>query len=259
MHPSIGKVHLVGAGPGDPGLLTLRGRERLETADVVVYDALVGWKVLALARPGAKKINVGKRNSRHTLEQEAINALLVRWARKGKSVVRLKGGDPFVFGRGGEEAEFLAENDVPFEIVPGVSSLTAVPAYAGIPVTDRRHNSMLTVVTGHASKNHYGGPSVDWARVSPDGTLVVLMGMAQLKEILAELKRRKWPGSKPIACIRWGTTDRQQVVTGTLDNILRLLRNTRPKFSSPAVIVVGRVVGMADKIAWFNPKKARKQ
>ncbi|HEX4046605.1 MAG TPA: uroporphyrinogen-III C-methyltransferase, partial [Elusimicrobiota bacterium] len=172
-----GLVSIVGAGPGDPGLLTLRGAERLRAAQAVVHDALVRPEVVALAPSSAERFDAGKRDGRHTMDQEEINELLSRLSRRGKRVVRLKGGDPFLFGRGGEEAEALARAGLPWEVVPGVSSCLAAPAAAGIPVTDRRRSSMVTVVTGHACDDGLGGPGVDWARISPQGTLVVMMGL----------------------------------------------------------------------------------
>lgn len=257
MAKRFGKVYLVGAGPGDPGLLTLRGRELLDRAEVVVFDALVSRAVLELAPLPAERIDAGKRGARHRREQEEINRLLVLRARQGKTVVRLKGGDPFLFGRGGEEAEFLARHRVPFEIVPGVSSAVAAPAYAGIPLTDRRCNSMVTIVTGHGAEDRDGGPSVDWERISPSGTLVVLMGMGRLGEILDRLVRLGWPQGTPAACVRWGTTGKQRVLTGTLGDLSGRVRTARPKFGPPAVVVIGKVAKLARKIFWFDPKRAR--
>ena len=253
----VGKVFLIGAGPGDPGLLTVKGRKLLAQADVVVYDALVNPEILKASKRGAKKIYAGKRGSPSQaaagrIDQDQINQLMLRHAKAGKAVARLKGGDPFLFGRGGEEAEFLADHGIAFEVVPGVSSLTAAPAYAGIPVTDRRHNSILTVVTGHSREDTYGGPGLDWKNVSKTGTLVVLMGVEQMKNIVEKLKEGGWPGKTPVACVRWGTWAKQQVVTGALDDIIAKIETAKPAFSSPAVIVVGSVVNLRKKIRWFD-------
>lgn len=254
-----GAVYLIGAGPGDSGLMTLKGRERLEQSDVVFFDALVNPEILSWARPDAVRIDVGKRGhksgrGKRSAQQSSINALLAGYARKGLKVARLKGGDPFLFGRGGEEAEYLAERKIPFEVVPGVSSVTAVPAYAGIPVTDRRCNSMLTVVTGRSGEEKGAGPGIDWRRISPSGTLVVLMGVGSMKAIFSELRKNGWPARTPAACIQRGTMPEQRTVAGTLGNLLAKVRRMRPPLSSPAVIVVGRVAAMRSRIRWFDPQ-----
>ncbi len=266
-----GKVYLVGAGPGDPGLLTVKGADRLKSCDLLIYDALISQEVLDLAGPKALKIYVGKAHAgrsvgasgeKRAFEQDEINRLMVHYAKEGKTVVRLKGGDPFLFGRGGEEAEFLVDHRVPFEVVPGVSALSSVPAYAGIPVTDRRHNSMLTVVTGHASEDVREGPGVDWKKISPKGTLVIFMGVDRFKTIVQNLLRQGWPGNTPVACIRWGTTPNQKVLIGTLLGIIRKMESARPAFASPAIIVIGSVVDLRKKLDWFRPspsKKSRKK
>lgn len=258
MGRKIGKVYLIGAGPGDKGLMTVKGKECLNQCDVVVYDALVNTEILQWVSPRAKKIYAGKRGSAlgksHKTDQKKINDLMVQYAQSGKIVARLKGGDPFLFGRGGEEAEVLAKHQIPFEIVPGVSSVTAVPAYAGIPVTDRRYTSMFTVVTGHSAEDFYKGPQVEWNKIAPSGTLVILMGVGQLNWIIRKLKQLKWPTAMPTACIRWGTTQDQRVIEGTIGDIIKKIKSARPVFTPPAVIVVGSVVKMREKIQWFIPK-----
>lgn len=244
-----GRVYLAGAGPGDPGLITLKCRRVLGLADAVIYDALVNPDILAFVRAGAEKIYAGKKGKKG-MKQEEINRLLQKHAAKGRTVVRLKGGDPFVFGRGGEEAEFLADHKIPFEVVPGVTSVSAVPAYAGIPVTDRRYTSVLTVVTGHSKEDSYAGPGLDWSNISPGGTLVILMGMENLPRIVSELLKNGWRGDTPVAIIRRGTLKDQEVVSGNLSSIIRTLRNRKKPFLSPAVIVAGPVVALRKKIAW---------
>jgi uroporphyrinogen III methyltransferase/synthase len=256
----FGTVYLIGCGPGDKGLLTLKGKECLQKAEVVIYDALVNPEILDWAKPGSKKIYVGKRGMdpckkqrpHHKTDQRYINHLMVKQARQGNPVARLKGGDPFLLGRGGEEAEILARAKLPFEVIPGVSSVTAVPAYAGIPVTDRRYTSMLTVVTGHAAEDSYKGLTVDWNKISPKGTLVILMGVSRLPWIMQRLKKANWPASTPIACIRWGTTPQQQVVRGTIKDIVKKIQDAQPPFSAPAVIILGAVVQLSSKLHWFQ-------
>jgi len=250
---NIGKVYLVGAGPGDPGLITVKGLECLRRAEVIVYDRLVDESILQEASPGAEKIYVGKASSRHTLEQEAINRLLIEKAREGKRIVRLKGGDPFVLGRGGEEAEALVKNGISFEVVPGVSSAVAVPAYAGIPVTHRGVASSFTVVTGHKAVDQ-SEPGIAWDRLASCGdTLVILMGMKNLTAVVGQLLKHGKPPLTPAAVITEGTTGRQQCVTGTLRDIAEKvkLKNLRP----PSVVVIGDVVRFREKLQWFgNPE-----
>jgi uroporphyrinogen III methyltransferase/synthase len=237
-----GAVALVGAGPGDPGLLTLRGRRLLRAADVVVYDRLVDPRLLELAPARALKIFAGKANGVHTLPQPEINELLIAHARRGRRVVRLKGGDPFIFGRGGEEAEALAEAGIPFEVVPGVSSALAVPAGAGIPLTHRRLSSSFAVVTGHDDRCKEG-PGVDWARLATAvDTLVVLMGVANLPQIVSRLTAHGRRPDTPVALIRAGTTAGQQTVTGTLADIVARAADAR--LEPPVVIVIGDVVSL---------------
>jgi uroporphyrin-III C-methyltransferase len=244
---TLGKVFLVGAGPGDPGLLTIRGLELLRRAQVVVYDQLVSPALLEEVSASALKVFVGKRAGRHCIAQEDINEVLVAHARAGRDVARLKGGDPFVFGRGGEEAEALAEAGVSFEVVPGVSSAVAVPAYAGIPLTHRRHASSFAVVTGHESRK--ANSSVDWAKLATAvDTLVVLMGLTNLPVIVAKLTESGRSAQTPVALIGSGTTGRQQCVLGTLADIVEKSASVQ----APATIVIGDVVSLADKLQWFR-------
>ena len=260
MQKKKGKVYLVGAGPGDPGLLTVKGKELLKAAEVVIYDALVKPDILKWAKAGNLKIRARERRKfsslqgrgRREKEQNVINRLMLKYARKGKTVVRLKGGDPFLFGRGGEECEHLVRSGIPFEVVPGVSSVTAVPAYAGIPVTDRRHTSMLTIITGHFGNGSFQGPGVDWKKISPSGTLVILMGMENFNRIARRLKTEGWPGGTPAAIISWGTLPNQRVVMGTLSSMSEKLKRAKPPFTPPAVIVIGNVVRLRRKVDWFN-------
>lgn len=245
-----GICYLVGAGPGDPGLVTLRAKELIERADVLVYDALSNPVLLQWAKPGCEKINVGKRAKEHTMPQDQINDLIVEKTQAGKSVVRLKGGDPMIFGRGGEEAAELAAADVRFEIVPGISSAIAGPAYAGIPVTHRDHNTQLTIFTGHEDPTK-GFSSVDYAQLAKTpGTKVFLMGVARLREITAAFIENGAAATTPIALTRWATTGAQKTITGTLADIADTAERTG--FTSPAVAVIGDVVREREKINWFE-------
>ena len=245
-----GRVYLVGAGPGDPGLLTVRGRELLAQADVVVYDHLAAPCLLDHARPDAERIYVGKRAAAHTLGQQDINQLLIDRARGGAEVVRLKGGDPFVFGRGGEEALALVEAGIAFEAVPGVTAGVAAPAYAGIPVTHRHMASSLGLVTGHEAPEK-DGSSLHWQALADwSGTLVFYMGVSNLESICRRLVAAGLDPYTPVAVIRWGTTTRQQVETGTLDTMPDVARAAGLK--PPAVIVVGQVVALREKLGWFE-------
>ncbi|QJE98022.1 uroporphyrinogen-III C-methyltransferase [Luteolibacter luteus] len=247
-----GICYLVGAGPGDPGLITVRGRECVEMADVLVYDALSSSQFLRWTKKGCEKINVGKRAKDHTLSQEGINALIVEKTREGKTVVRLKGGDPMIFGRGGEEAAELAAAGVKFEIVPGISSTIGGPAYAGIPVTHRDHCSQLTIFTGHEDPTKPES-SIDYAHLAKTpGTKVFVMGMARLREITASLIEGGAEASTPIALTRWATTGSQKTITGTLADIADIAE--RAEFGSPAVAVIGGVVTEREKINWFETK-----
>lgn len=247
-----GYVYLVGAGPGDPGLFTLKGKQVLGKADVVVYDHLVGDKILSYTRPQAEKIYVGKKAGHHALAQDQINELLVHKAKAGKIVVRLKGGDPFLFGRGGEEAQELRQNDVDFEIVPGVTSAIAVPAYAGIPVTHREVTSSLAIITGH-EKPGKEESSLHWQELASGiGTLVFLMGVENLPFICGQLIKYGRDPHTPVALIRWGTLPAQEVLTGTLSNIAS--RVEQAGFRPPAVIVIGDVVNLRDELMWVEKK-----
>ncbi|MEW6682855.1 MAG: uroporphyrinogen-III C-methyltransferase [Nitrospirota bacterium] len=247
---SPGMVYLIGAGPGDPGLLTVRGRECLRRAHVVVYDYLVHPAVLAEAAPGAEIVDAGKRKGAQRFTQEAINALLIARARQGRVVARLKGGDPFVFGRGGEEALALAEAGVPFEVVPGVSSVVAVPAYAGIPLTHRGAATTVVITTGHEDAGR-GESAIPWEDLAlTSGTLVFVMGMTHLAEIADRLLERGRPPDTPVAVIRWGTYPRQQTVIGRLDTIER--DAARLDLQPPGLIVVGEVVRLRERLNWFE-------
>ncbi|MDI3280873.1 MAG: uroporphyrinogen-III C-methyltransferase [Bacillota bacterium] len=247
-----GKVFLVGAGPGDPGLLTLRGRQCLERADVVVYDRLANERLLSYARSDAELIYVGKAANRHALPQEEINLLLVQKASEDKVVVRLKGGDPYIFGRGGEEAEVLRRHGIPFEEVPGVTSAVAAPAYAGIPLTHRGYASSLAIVTGHEDPTK-GESSLRWEKLATaTDTLVFLMGMENLEQIAEKLLAYGRPASAPVALVRWGTTADQEVLVGELGTIAR--RAAEQNFTSPAIIVVGEVVRLRSLLNWFEEK-----
>ncbi len=247
----MGKVTLIGAGPGDPELITLKGIKAIKDADVVVYDYLATEELLDLVRADAELIYVGKRGGHHTKTQEEINQILVDKAREGRSVARLKGGDPFVFGRGGEEAEVLSKAGISFEIVPGITSAVAVPAYAGIPVTHRRFNSSFTILTGHEDphkeKSHH-----KWERIAAGETLIFLMGMKNLSSICNHLIKSGKDAKTPVAVIRWGTTPRQQTVVGRLDNILEEVK--RAGLSAPAIIVVGDVVSLRENLIWFEKR-----
>ena len=214
-----GIVYLVGAGPGDAGLLTLRGAELLRRADVVVYDALVNPELLRLAPKGVEVIYGGKRSSQHAIPQGELNQLLVAKAREGKCVVRLKGGDPYIFGRGGEEAEELAAAKIPFEVVPGISSIVAGPNYAGIPITHRDHCSSFTVITGHEDPTK-GGSDLDWGQIAKiPGTKIILMGVERIRQIAESLRAHGMAPDTKVAMVRWGTTGRQESIDGTLATI----------------------------------------
>ncbi len=246
-----GKVFLIGAGPGDPGLLTLKGRECLLRADVVVYDALIDARLLEWARPASAKIYVGKRGKLHAKEQGEINEILVAQARRGRIVARLKGGDPFLFGRGGEEAAHLYEHNISFEVVPGVSSASGVAAYAGIPLTDRRLSSMVTMVTGHEGVGKQNAP-VEWSRISRQSTLVIFMGLDQLPVITERLIKHMWPADLPAALVKWGSTSQQQIVEGTLGDIAQKAEDSA--ITSPVLIIIGKVLSLRKKVRWFDRK-----
>ncbi len=245
-------VYLVGAGPGDVGLLTLRGAELLRRADVVVYDALVNPELLRLAPKSAELLFGGKRARDHSLSQAELNQLLLSKAREGKLVVRLKGGDPYVFGRGGEEAEQLADAGVPFEVVPGVSSFVAAPNYAGVPLTHRDFCSKLTLITGHEDPAKEDA-TIDWAQVArTPGTKVIMMGTERIGQIAATLVGHGMDAATPIAMVQWGTTGRQQSIEGTLGNIAAVAAKTR--IGPPTVAVIGDVVKLRKKLNWFEQR-----
>lgn len=245
---SRGKAYLVGAGPGRADLITVRGLQLLHRADVVIYDRLIAQELLDEIRPGAECIFVGKEPGRHTLSQDAINDLLIARVRLGKQVVRLKGGDPFVFGRGGEEAAALAAAGLPFEIVPGISSAIGVPAFAGIPVTQRGVANAFAVVTGHARA---GAPdSADWEALARIPTLVVLMGLERIDAIVRRLLAAGRDCQTPAAVISWGTTDRQRVVSAPLGELPGAL--AAAALPAPAVLVVGEVATLRQQLAWFG-------
>ncbi len=247
-----GMVYLVGAGPGDAGLMTLRGAELLARADVVVYDALVNGDLLRLAPAGAELVFAGKRSGIHVMPQEQLNRLLIETARAGKCVVRLKGGDPYVFGRGGEEAEELAKAGIPYEVVPGISSSIAGPNYAGIPLTHRDYCSSFSVITGHEDPTKED-VDVDWAQVArAPGTKVVLMGVTRAAKITEALIANGMDENTPVAVIRWATTGRQQSVFGTLKTIADVVEAA--KFRPPAIIVIGEVVRLREKLNWFEKR-----
>ncbi|HYM14663.1 MAG TPA: uroporphyrinogen-III C-methyltransferase, partial [Dehalococcoidia bacterium] len=249
---NAGLVSLVGAGPGDPELITVGGAARLAEADVVIYDRLANPALLSHARPGAELIDAGKLPDRHTLTQDEINALLVEHGRAGKRVVRLKGGDPFVFGRGGEEAEALVAAGVPFEILPGVTSAIAAPAYAGIPVTHRALASSFAVITGHEHPAK-DGSSIDWEHLARGvDTLIFLMGTGRLAEIAGQLVAHGRPPATPAAVIEWGTLPRQRTVAGTLATIAADV--AAAGIGPPAVTVVGEVAALRDHLRWFDAR-----
>ncbi|WP_343277458.1 uroporphyrinogen-III C-methyltransferase, partial [Ligaoa zhengdingensis] len=246
-----GKVILVGAGPGDSGLLTLRGRAALEAADVVVYDALVGQGVLAMIPPNARRINVGKRSSNHLVPQHEINQILLHEAQEGNNVVRLKGGDPFLFGRGGEELELLAEHGVDFEVVPGITSAIAVPAYAGIPVTHRDFTSSLHIITGHTKAK--AEAQIDYpSLVKLNGTLVFLMGISAMPTIMEGLLAGGIDPDMPAAVLERGTTAHQRRVVSTVKNLVE--DACAAGIKTPAIIVVGRVCALAGQFHWAEDR-----
>jgi uroporphyrinogen III methyltransferase / synthase len=252
MGKPIGKVYLVGAGPGDPGLITVKGLECVKKADVVIYDYLANERLLDHRRPDAELVYVGKQGGRHTIPQNEISALIVRKAREGKIVARLKGGDPFIFGRGGEEAEELVDSGIPFEVIPGVTAATAVPTYAGIPLTHREHTASVAFVTGHEDPTKEES-RVHWDRIATGiGTLVFFMGMKNLQSIVDNLVSNGRSPDTPVALIQWGTRTDQKVVAGTLKDILFKVKEA--KLGPPAIIVVGEVVKLRDKLNWYETK-----
>ncbi|MFD2670507.1 uroporphyrinogen-III C-methyltransferase [Marinicrinis sediminis] len=245
-----GRVYLVGAGPGDPKLITVKGLEAILKSDAIVYDRLASPRLLAYARPGVEKIYVGKLPDRHTMKQEEINQLLVDLALQGKTVTRLKGGDPSVFGRVGEEAHLLVQHEVPYEIIPGITSAIAVPTYAGIPVTHREYNTSFTVVTGHEKPEKLDS-TINWEKVSTaSDTLIFLMGVAKIEYISEQLQKNGRAASTPVALIRWGTRVEQETLVGTLADIAEKVRLAN--FKAPAVIIVGDVVKLREQLAWYE-------
>jgi uroporphyrin-III C-methyltransferase len=243
----LGKVYLVGAGPGDPGLFTLKGKTLLEHADVVVHDALVSPEILAMIHSQAEVINAGKRRGRHSMLQEDTTRLLIEKAHTHAIVVRLKGGDPFVFGRGGEEMEDLVRAGVPVEIVPGITSGIAAPAYAGIPLTHRAYSSSVIFVTGHEVTGKYR-PEVNWQAIAQAAeTIVVYMGVHNLPQIITKLQSAGLATETPIALVRWGTCPHQTELVGTLATILHQIEAT--EFSAPAIAVIGNVVHLKPFLA----------
>jgi uroporphyrinogen III methyltransferase/synthase len=252
MNSPIGKVYLIGAGPGDPGLITVKGLECVQKADVVIYDYLANERLLDHRRRDAELIYVGKQGGRHTLPQDEINTLIVTKAKEGKVVARLKGGDPFIFGRGGEEAEACVDSGVPFEVVPGVTAATSVPTYAGIPLTHRDHTASVAFVTGHEDPTKPES-RLHWDKLATGiGTLVFFMGMKNLKNIADNLIRHGRSAETPVAAIQWGTRTDQKVVTGTLRDIVSRVKEAQ--LGPPAIVVVGEVVNLRQKLNWYESK-----
>ncbi|UCE16562.1 MAG: uroporphyrinogen-III C-methyltransferase [Candidatus Bathyarchaeota archaeon] len=246
----MGKVYLVGAGPGDPELLSIKALKILEKANVVIYDRLVTRAILQLVPKQAEKIYAGKRSGKHHISQDKINEITIGEARKGKVVVRLKGGDPFLFGRGGEEAQELRKAGIQFEVVPGVTSALAAPAYAGIPLTHRKFASSLTIVTGHEDPTKFEN-RVKWEKLATSvDTIVVLMGIKNLERIVERLLKGGREPQTSIAIIEWGTTTNQRTTIGTLSNIALMAKERKVK--APAVIVIGDVVKLQKELSWFR-------
>jgi uroporphyrinogen III methyltransferase/synthase len=248
-----GKVYLVGAGPGDPGLITVRGRYLLERAEVIVYDYLASRRLLRFVPREARFVYAGKRGGvKHTHTQEEINQMLVDFAREGKNVVRLKGGDPFIFGRGGEEVETLAKNDIPFEVVPGVTSATAAATYAGIPITHRGYTASVAFITGHEDPTKPSS-NIDWSKIATGiGTIVVYMGIKNMPHIVKNLIDHGRSPQTPVAVVRWASTPEQRSVVGTLETITEIVHEADIK--PPALIVIGEVVNLRSTIDWFEKR-----
>ncbi|MBO8170084.1 MAG: uroporphyrinogen-III C-methyltransferase [Thermoanaerobacteraceae bacterium] len=246
-----GKVYLVGAGPGDPGLITIKGRKCIEQADVLVYDRLVNPRLLDYAKPDCRLIYAGKKPGKHAFNQEKINETLVKLAKQGLVVTRLKGGDPFVFGRGGEEAEALVEAGIPYEVVPGITAAVAVPAYAGIPLTHRKTNSAVAIVTGNEDPLK-GTSRIPWRELAGMRTLVFLMGLRNLPKICMRLMDEGMDAATPVAVIQWGTTPEQKTVIGTLETIADTVREQGIKH--PSVVLIGESSTLRDKLQWVEQK-----
>ncbi|MCU7844205.1 MAG: siroheme synthase CysG [Candidatus Thiodiazotropha sp. (ex Monitilora ramsayi)] len=243
-----GEVYLVGAGPGDPDLLTFRALRLMQQADVVVYDRLVAKPILEMTRHDAEHIYVGKERDKHTMRQEEINKLLARLAKQGKRVLRLKGGDPFIFGRGGEEIDTLAAQGVPFQVIPGITAAAGCASYAGIPLTHRDYAQSVTFVTGHLKD---GTMNLNWPMLAqPNQTIVFYMGLVGLPVICRELRAHGVEGEMPIALVQQGTTHKQRVFTGTLETIQEIVEKEKPK--PPTLIIVGHVVELQEKLSWFK-------
>jgi uroporphyrin-III C-methyltransferase len=245
-----GKVFICGAGPGDPDLLTLKSMKLLKTCKVVLYDRLVGNNIVKLIPDTSKKIYVGREEGDPSFHQDNTNKIMKKYAKKGEKILRLKGGDPFIFGRGGEEAEFLREHNIQYEIVPGVTSPIASAIYAGIPLTHRQFSSSIAIVTGHEATEK-GQASVHWEKL-PDAvdTIIIMMGIGQLRRISTRLIRTGMSKDTDVAIIENGATSKQRVVTGTLENIIDLSKKAEIK--PPAIIIIGRVVSLREKISWFQ-------
>jgi uroporphyrin-III C-methyltransferase len=247
----LAKVYLVGAGPGDPGLMTLKGKALLECADVVIYDALVSPAILAMINPNAEKINAGKRMGRHSLLQSETTQLLIDKAHNNAIVVRLKGGDPFIFGRGGEEMEELLKAGISTEVVPGITSGIAAPAYAGIPLTHRLYSSSVTFVTGHEAAGKYQ-PAVNWNAIAHGSeTIVIYMGIHNLPYIVQKLHSAGLSLETPIALVRWGTRPEQEELIGKLNTIVEQVETAG--FAAPAIAVIGAVVNMHSVLSGCRP------
>jgi uroporphyrin-III C-methyltransferase len=244
---TCGTVYLVGAGPGDPGLLTLKAKSLLERADVVIYDALVSGGVLEMIHPAAKQINAGKRKGQHSLLQAETNQLLIDWAKQVPIVVRLKGGDPFIFGRGGEEMADLVAAGIAVEVVPGVTSGIAAPAYAGIPLTHRDYSSSVVFVTGHEAAGKYR-PAIDWAKIALGAeTIVIYMGIHNLETIITQFCAAGLAADTPIALVRWGTRPEQEELVATLDTVIAAMHDRA--FQAPAIAIIGNVVNFPQHLA----------
>lgn len=245
-----GKVYIVGAGPGDPDLITVKGKRCIETADVILYDRLINPELLEYAKSDADLIYCGKLPGYHTMKQETINHFLIKFAMNGKIVTRLKGGDPFVFGRGGEEAESLKTHGIAYEIIPGITSGIAASAYAGIPVTHRKISSSVAFVTGHGCDE--SKDDIEWDALARGvQTLVVYMGMKHLPEICRKLMASGKAASTPVALVHWGTKEDQVSVTGTLETITAVAE--QKAIENPTIIVIGDVVRLREQLMWFEP------